>query len=326
MNVHPGSLGALTDRPPPTVPILLMFVAVAAAALSLTPAAQAHALAETSADVYAWSFEPWVLLLLGVSAVLYVLGIARLWRRAGRGHGVGVLQVYAFAAGWLALFMALVTPLDSLGGALFSAHMVQHELLMLVAAPLLVLGRPLGAWTWALPLTWRRAAGRFFHHPAWRAPWLIVTGPVAAWLLHALALWLWHVPALFDAALNDSAVHTWQHLSFLVTALLFWWSVLGAVTRREQGIALASLFTTMVHTGALGALLTFARMPWYSHYFATVSPFGINALEDQQLGGLIMWVPAGGIYIVCGLAMALRWIKPRTQRQPVSDLTARSAV
>jgi len=260
-----------------------------------------------------WSFEPWVMFCLAVSASLYVVGLRRLWRHAGHGHGVSVPQASAFAAGWLTLVVALVTPLDPLGSVLFSAHMVQHELLMLVAAPLLVVGRPLALWVWALPQAWRRMIGSFFHHPAWRLPWLIVTGPLAAWLLHALALWLWHIPALFDAALNDPTVHAWQHATFLLTALLFWWSVLGAVTRKEQGLALVSLFTTMVHTGALGALLTLARTPWYLHYFSTTSAFGIDALEDQQLGGLIMWVPAGGIYILCGLVIAGRWFKPQVQ-------------
>ena len=232
---------------------------------------------------------------LAVSAVTYALGLARLWGHAGRGRGVSVTQASAFAAGLLTLLVALVTPLDPLGSMLFSAHMVQHELLMLVAAPMLVLGRPLALWAWAMPQRWSRVVGRSLHHPAWRVPWLVMTGPLAAWLLHALALWLWHVPVLFNAALNDSTVHAFQHGSFLVTALLFWWSVLSATTRKEQGLALVSLFTTMVHTGALGALLTLARTPWYVHYFHTTSAFGINALEDQQLGGLIMWVPAGGI-------------------------------
>ena len=301
------------------------WLAIGAIALTLSTSALAHALGESSADAgrYAWSFEPWVVCCLAASAALYALGLGRIWQRAGRGHGVSVLQASAFVAGWLTLVVALVTPLDSLGSVLFSAHMVQHELLMLVAAPLLVLGRPLASWVWALPQGWRRTTGRFFHHPAWRVPWLIVTGPVVAWLLHALALWLWHIPALFDAALNDSAVHTLQHLTFLSTALLFWWSLLGAATRRERGLALVSLFTTMVHTGALGALLTLAKTPWYAHYFATTSPFGLNALEDQQLGGLIMWVPAGGVYLVCGLAMAARWIEPLAKPRRRASLSVR---
>jgi putative membrane protein len=256
-----------------------------------------------------WSFEPWVLTCLLLSAALYALGVARLWRHAGRGRGVNMRQMSAFSAGWLVLVIALTSPLDQLGSELFSAHMVQHELLMIVAAPLLVLGRPLGVWAWALPFRWRRAVGRFLHRRGWRAPWLLVTSPVVAWLLHALALWLWHMPALFDAALANDGVHTLQHSAFLLTALLFWWSVLGAATRSEQGIALVSIFTTMVHTGALGALLTLSKTPWYSGYFTTASIYGLNALEDQELGGLIMWVPAGLVYIICGLALASRWMR-----------------
>lgn len=284
-------------------------------------AARAHAVAAVpgAADVpLRGSLEPWVVLCLATSAVLYGVGLARLWHRAGRGHGVGVRRASAFAAGWAVLVVAFVTPLDPLGSVLFSAHMVQHELLMLVAAPLLVLGRPLASWAWALPRAWRRSTGRFFHHPAWRVPWLSATGPLAAWLLHALALWLWHIPALFEAALDNAFVHALQHLSFLLTALLFWWSLLGPATRRHHGIALVSLFTTMAHTGALGALLALARTPWYATYFATTAPFGFTALEDQQLGGLIMWVPAGGVYLLCGLAMAARWMKPLAKpRSPV---------
>jgi putative membrane protein len=295
---------------PLKVPVRL---AVGTLAMVCTAPVFGHAVEQAPADAglrSAWSFEPWVLACLAASAVLYAVGLARLWSRAGRGHGVGVGQASAFAVGWSTLVVALVMPLDAQGSLLFSAHMVQHELLMLVAAPLLVLGRPLALWAWGLPQPWCRAAGRLFHHPAWRVPWLIVTGPLAAWLVHALALWLWHVPALFEAALNDSSVHSWQHLGFLFSALLFWWSVLGAVTREEQGAALVSLFTTMVHTGALGALLTLARTPWYPHYLGTTVPFGITALEDQQLGGLIMWLPASAVYIVCGLALAARWMVP----------------
>ena len=289
-------------------------VAFGAIAMACTAPVLAHALDGGPAPESpwsTWSFEPWVVLCLFASAIPYALGVRRLWQRAGRGHGIGVGQASAFVGGWSTLGIALVSPIDPLGSVLFSAHMVQHELLMIVAAPLLVLGRPLAAWAWALPPAWRRATGRFFRHRAWRLPWRVATAPAVAWLVHALALWLWHLPALFEAALDDPLVHAGQHLSFLLTALLFWWSVLGPVTRREQGAALVSIFTTMVHTGALGALLTLARTAWYPHYLAVAPGFGITALEDQQLGGLIMWVPAGAVYLACGLFLAARWIEPR---------------
>ena len=123
-----------------------------------------------------------------------------------------------------------------------------------------------------------------------------------------VALWLWHAPPLFEASLRSEGVHTLQHISLLATALLFWWSVLGTAKRGAQGGALVSLFTTMVHTGALGALLTLSSAVWYPSYAPTAPVFGLTAPEDQQLGGLIMWVPAGLVYVIVGLALANRWL------------------
>lgn len=160
---------------------------------------------------------------LSISAVLYAIGAARLWAHAGTGCGVSVQQAGNFVLGWLILVVALLSPLDSLGDKLFAAHMIQHALLIIAAAPLLVLARPLAIWVWELPYAWRRAVGGFFHAPGWRIPWLIVTRPMVAWFLHALALWLWHIPVLFEAALKNEAIHTLQHISFLGTALIFWW-------------------------------------------------------------------------------------------------------
>jgi putative membrane protein len=187
--------------------------------------------------------------------------------------------------------------------------MVQHELLMVVAAPLLVLGRPLEAWTWALAPPWRVLIGSWTRSIAARSAWRAFTEPVAAWSLHALALWAWHIPALFEAGLANEGVHILQHASFFVSALLFWSSVLGAA--RGAGAGVASVFTTMLHTGALGMLLTFAASPWYAAYTAGgTERFGLNALEDQQLGGLVMWIPAGLAYLAAGLALTWRagWV------------------
>ncbi|RZI82472.1 MAG: cytochrome c oxidase assembly protein [Rubrivivax sp.] len=260
---------------------------------------------------WTWQFEPWVLACLAASGFAYAIGTVRLWRQAGRGRGISPMQAGAFWAGWATLILALVSPLDQWGTLLFSAHMVQHELFMVLAAPLLVMGHPLAAWAWALPFNARRAVGRWTHHPAWRRPWQGLTTPLSGWLLHGLALWAWHVPALFDAALQSTAVHTLQHVSFLGTALIFWWSVLRPASRHAQGAAMAYLFTTMVHTGALGALLTLSPSVWYGTYLNTTTALGLDPLEDQQLGGLVMWVPAGFSYFAAGLVLAANWIGPR---------------
>jgi putative membrane protein len=265
-----------------------------------------------------WSMQAWVIGLLLATLAGYGLGAWRVWRRAGWGRGVRARQAGAFALGWLALGAALVSPLDPLGAWLFSAHMVQHELLMIVAAPLLVLGRPLAAWTWAFGPGTRPGLGRLSRLPAVAAGWRALTGPLAAWLLHALALWLWHVPAFFDAALHSEPLHVLQHLSFLASALLFWWAVLGGDRRVASGVAMALLFTTMLHTGILGALLTLAPTPWYPWYADTSAALGFDPLEDQQLGGLVMWVPGGLAYLVAGLVLAAQWLARRAGPLPSS--------
>jgi putative membrane protein len=267
--------------------------------------------ADSARPDLAWAFEPWVLGCLALSGALYAAGAARLWAHAGRGRGLAPSQVACWWGGWLALGVALVSPLDPLGGRLFSAHMLQHELLMVVAAPLMVLGRPLAAWAWALPAAWRPGAGGLFKARGWLGFWRAVSHPLSAWCLHAIALWGWHLPALFDAALGRPAVHTLQHLTFFGTALLFWWSTLAATPRNARGAALASLFTTMAHTGALGALMTLSPLLWYTPYAATTAAFGIDPLEDQQLGGLIMWVPSAIAYLAAGLVVAARWLQLR---------------
>ena len=287
----------------------------ALAALAATPAIAHEPLGMDAAPAWTWSFAPWIVALMAASLAMYWVGLQRLWRRAGAGRGIGTRQAACFATGWLVLALALTSPLDALGGALFSVHMVQHELLMVVAAPLFVMSRPLEAWTWALPAAWRQPLAKAGRLRPVAATWRAITQPLGAWTLHALALWGWHVPWLFEAALTNEWLHSLQHASFLASALLFWWSVLGRGARRPDGVGLASLFTTMLHTGALGALLTFAAHPWYGHYAA--GAFGLTALEDQQLGGLVMWVPGGLAYMAAGLAIAAAWLAPPRETLPL---------
>ncbi|HYY99329.1 MAG TPA: cytochrome c oxidase assembly protein, partial [Pyrinomonadaceae bacterium] len=237
-------------------------------------------------------------------------GVRRLWRSAEAGRGVRRWEAWAYAGGWFALFVALVSPLHPLGRVLFSAHMTQHEVLMLVAAPLLVLGRPVVAFLWAMPKGWAREVGAWARAGWFQRAWRAVTNPFAAWAIHAVALWVWHIPALFQATIDNEWVHTAQHLSFLLSALLFWWAVIEGPQRAiGYGVAVAYMFTTSIHSGALGALITFASSVWYPAYAKTTGAWGLTPLEDQQLGGLIMWVPAGLVYIVAGLALFAGWMR-----------------
>jgi cytochrome c oxidase assembly factor CtaG len=282
--------------------------------LAVEPSASAHVLSadERSAPPLGWSFDAWVVVPLAISAALYALGYLRLSSRSRHAKSGHLRQLAAFVGGWLVLVVALGSPLDSLSAALFSAHMVQHELMMIIAAPLLVLGRPLAVWVWAFPRGTRNWLGRAVRARGVRAVWRAITTPAIAWLLHAAALWAWHVPTLFEAALENPRIHTLQHASFLFSALLFWWTIFGeSARRRRSGHAMLALFTTMVHTGALGALITLSPELWYPSYVEPCSALGFDPLQDQQLGGLVMWVPGGLAYLVAGLAVSARWLLQR---------------
>jgi putative membrane protein len=287
--------------------------AIGLALACLPLAARAHGGVAEPSDVDAgWSIV--LALLLASSAVLYALGVRRLWRRAGAGRGIRPTHVLRFAGGWCVLAVALFSPIEAFADRSFALHMLQHELLMLVAAPLLVLARPLEAWTWALSPVLRRGAASLLREPWLRRTWRVLTGAAGAWCAHAGALWIWHVPALFIAAVAHPSLHVLQHTCFLVSALVFWWSVLRNGAASHSGSAMASVATTMLHTSALGALLTLAAHPSYLPAGQS-TVLGISALEDQQLGGLIMWVPGSLAYLVAGLVIAARWLTPgRAQR------------
>jgi putative membrane protein len=274
------------------------------------PPAHAHGAIE-------WVGAAWVAIALAVTLALYARGVRALWTSAGDGRGVMARGVAMFAAGWLVLAASLLGPVDRWSEELFSMHMVQHELMMLVAAPLLVLGAPLPVWAWSMPPRARRAVGRATRGIGRSAAWRALTRPSVAWLLHGGTLWAWHMPAPFAAAIENRALHDLQHVTFLGTALLFWWSLLRpGGSRRAHGAAILFLFTTMLHTGALGALLTFSPQPWYPPYGASAANWGLTALRDQQLGGLVMWVPGGLVYLVAALALMARWLRQQDDRAP----------
>jgi putative membrane protein len=211
--------------------------------------------------------------------------------------------------------IAVISPIAWLSQVLFSVHMTQHEILMLIAAPLLVIGQPLLALLWAVPGSRRRGVAARLRKPVIARGWRILTGPLMVFVLHGVALWIWHVPALFEAALHDEAIHAVQHLSFLLTAALFWWGMVhGRYGRAGYGAAVAYVFLTAVHSTVLGALLTVAPSVWYRSYEGTAAGRQLDALADQQLAGLVMWVPSGVIFIIGGLALFAAWLGESERR------------
>jgi putative membrane protein len=230
-----------------------------------------------------------------------------------------------FWCGWATLLASILPPLDARALVAFAPHMAQHELMMLVGTPLVIAGRPLSTCLWGLTESWRGAVAGIMQAGAIGFTWRSLTAPVAAWALHGLVIWVWHVPALYEWAIHNESVHAVQHAMFIGTSALFWWGLLyGRYGRAGYGAAVFYVFTTVVHTGILGALLTFAASPLYPTYAQTAAARGASALEDQQLAGLLMWVPAGIVLTLTGLALFLAWLGESERRDVSRGRIARS--
>lgn len=270
----------------------------------------------TPANVWqVWSLQPGVLLALIWGGVFYGAGVRAAPRRYLR-------STLAFAGGCAVLAVALLSPLHALSEVLFSAHMAQHTLLITIAAPLLVLGRPLRTGLWALPRRARRAIAR--SQTVHALSRLTRIGAGSAFVLHAVTLWVWHLPALYQAGLANEWVHALQHACFLITAIVFWGALLAARERSRYGVAVLYLFATTVHTSILGALMTLAPVGWYPRYAAGTAAWGMSLLEDQQLAGLIMWMPAGLLYTGAALLLLAAWLRESETRALRHSLTAQA--
>ncbi len=238
----------------------------------------------------------------------YITGLIRLWRNAGFGHGIQLWRASCFLGGIMILIFALSTPMDRLADEAFSIHMIQHMLLMKVVAPLLLLGEFSSVFLWAVGRdASHQLAGLWKRSYRLQAIWKQVLNPWFAWSLFAVSLWIWHIPAFYHAALKNTPLHDLEHLSFLGTSLLFWWYLIqnGRMLKVRYGTAIFYLFTTTLHESALGALLTFSSTNWYSFY-ASAHLWGLSPLSDQQLAGVIMWLP-GGILFMCLIVLYFGW-------------------
>ena len=276
--------------------------AIALACCAWPVAAYAH---DGGHDAPLQGMSGWDALAVGAliaAGVLYAAGQRRLARR---GVPVGWGQWSAYWSGWVAMMAAILPPLDGLAAIRFSAHMVQHELLMLVGVPLMLAGRPVSVYLWALAPASRLAAARVLQWNVVSAVWRLLTLPVVAWALHGLAIWIWHVPALYETAVRHESVHALQHAMFVGSAVCFWWGlVYGRYGRVGYGASVFYVFTTVVHTGLLGAVFALTSTPLYQVYVER----GPDPVEDQQVAGLVMWIPAGIVLTATGIALFAAWL------------------
>jgi putative membrane protein len=258
-----------------------------------------------------WSVRPEVAAPLLVVAGAYAVGWWRLRRRGGE---VSSWRVAASAGGWLSVLVALSSPIDRLAHASFAAHMTQHLLLIVVAAPLLLLADPFAALCWALPPSIRARAGRLLRRgAALRGVWRVLTAASVAWLVHVAAVWLWHWPAAYDAAVADRVVHDAEHLVFFGTAVLFWWPIVNPAPRLRAptgyGIRVVYLVLTALQGAFLGLLLATSREAWYRAY---------PSADDQSLGGLVMWGLGGAVDMLAVLILVGLYLDAQDRAEPAS--------
>ncbi|MGC4193011.1 MAG: cytochrome c oxidase assembly protein [Thermomicrobiales bacterium] len=273
-----------------------------------------------------WKADPYVLIAVLVTGWLYIRGLGRLneiGERAGRGVIVAPARVWAFFAGLLTLAVALASPLDAATATVFSAHMVQHVLLVAIAPPLVLLGMPLTTILNGLPRRWRHPLAMLPHRvPALASVLGILTMPVVAWFVHAGTLWCWHVPGLYDAAVENERIHAVEHATFVITAFLYWWTIVpaGAHARNavSPAIGILSVFAMGMQGAALGIILTFWSTPLYPVYIGRSELWSISTLSDQKLAGLIMWIPAGSVYVVVALLLLRAWFQDEREEEPVA--------
>ena len=278
----------------------------------------------TRALLLSWDLRPGILLPLLLLATLHLVGWLRLRRRSD-GRFANWWRLASYAGGIFALALALLSPLDVLSGQLFSIHMVQHLLLMMVAAPLLLLANPFPTFLWALPDRMRSSAAGACRRilrwlaagsPASRAMRKI-SAPGTAWVLYVLTFFAWHDGNAYSLALRLESVHRLEHLTFLGAAFLFWWHVTGAAPRihpkpaqwMRVGYVLAMIPPNML----LGVALSFAETPIYPYYETVPRLFGLSVMDDQVWGGLIMWIPGSMMYVIAALALLARLLSNAEQ-------------
>lgn len=270
--------------------------------------------------LWAWNADPVLLLNLLLVFWLYRRGDANRLRRTTR-HSQDVFRrQLAFSGGMLGLILALVSPLDLISEQLSCGHMLQHLLLMMVAAPLFILGASTRTLFIGLPEFWRRRINGWRRYRFSRCLSALCWNPLFAWSLQAFVLWFWHIPRFYESALSQLAIHDLQHLSFFFSALLFWRVLLDPNRQRRLnwGTGVLYLFTTSLQTMALGVFMALSPHVWYPAYEERPLAWGLTPLEDQQIGGFLMWMPGTMMYGVIGAILLAFWLKqPRVESQRV---------
>ncbi|MFQ5398163.1 MAG: cytochrome c oxidase assembly protein [Anaerolineae bacterium] len=289
------------------------------------------------AALLSWGWRADVIVLLAVAGTLYSMGWRRLRRRirqrpgalpSGRWQLSSAWRLTAYLSGLLLTGIALMSPLDTLGAALFTFHMIQHLLLIMIAPPLLMVANPMPFMLWGLPAPWRRKVGRALTRllnskAPFRRNLRKVTTPGIIWMAWVVSLLGWHDPNAYNAALRHELVHDVEHLTFFLAGMLFWWHVTGAGPRIHKRFGpigrIAFLLSAIPPNMLIGVAIAFAREPIYTYYLDAPRLWGLTVMMDQQLGGVIMWVPGSMMYIIAALVLAARLLEGDDQKPALPE-------
>jgi cytochrome c oxidase assembly factor CtaG len=282
------------------------------------------------AVLLSWEWRVEVVLPLTLLGIVYTLGWRRLRRRTRAARDSYRLangwRLAAYLGGLLVVLLALVSPIDVLGGQLFFMHMIQHLLLVMFAPPLLMLANPLPFLLWGMPQRWRRRTGRWLsvalhRESRFRQALRSATGPGIIWLLYVIFLLGWHDPNLYNAALRNEFLHDVEHLTFFLPAMLYWWHVVGAGPRIHKQFGrparVAYNIAAIPPTMFTGIAIAFAEQPIYTYYLAMPRIWGLDVLSDQRISGVIMWLPGSMMYIISALILVARWLQGEERKPPL---------
>lgn len=262
--------------------------------------------------LFEWRFWPQIILTLVGLVFIYGLGWHRLRQRGAYKLANG-WRLTSFLAGLAALWLAMISFIEVLQEFFFSVHMVQHILIVMIAPPLLWLADPIPFLMWGLPVNLRRMLSEFL---AAKSPWRPIlkrlTSPWLIWGLHVGTLWFWHAPGAYDAGMTSEIVHILEHTTYFAAALLFWWHVSGSAPRfhgrLSYGFRMAYLLIALIPNEILGVAISFASQPIYSYYSTVSRISSLSVMDDQMLGGALMWVPGGMMYALGAVALLARML------------------
>lgn len=280
------------------------------------------------AALTSWDLRIEIILVLALAGAFYSLGWIRLKKRAkyagelGHWQASALWRPIAYLSGLVVLGIALMSPIDVLASQLFTMHMIQHVLLMMIVPPLLLLANPLPFLLWGLPKNARLKTGSLLSSRSrFRAFLRRTTGPGITWLLFVIVYWGWHDPNAYNLALQSAFIHDVEHLTFFGVSMLYWWHIIGAGPRIHRplshlarfGYALAAIPPNMV----AGMAIVFATDPIYTYYEAMPRLWGISIIQDQRIAGVIMWVFGSMMFIVAALILIGRWLQIEERKPPL---------